>query len=649
MARTAILSNGELTVGLDEVGLVNDFYFPYVGLDNLTTARSMHHKIGVWVDGEFSWTDDSSVWSVTSTLRSDGMITNVMMNCDKHGVSLHTEDFVDHKYNFFGRKIKVVNNTDSVKNVRIFMHQVFQISRAGRSDTALYVPRKHYIYNYKGRTCLLIAGQADGGENFDQFAVGSYGIEGKKGTYMDAEDGELSGSTVEHAGVDSVIRFSFEIDAISSKSINYWVVADDSRVACEQTHSMLLDKFDERLGVNKEYWEGWLNISQDFTNKLSENTQDFVKRSLLTIKAHCDEGGGIIASCDSSIYNYGRDYYNYVWPRDGALAIWPLIKLGYKDEPKKFIKFCADLATDAGYMMHKYQPDKAVGSTWHSLVQNGKPELAIQEDETALIVIMLSEYFTKFGDEDFVRDIFDKFVIKAANFMCSYVDNTGLPHPSYDLWEQKYITSTFTTATVYRALRSASVLAKKFGSEPMTAKWDLVANKIAQNFALFMNPDDNVLRKGFVFNEENDSFKFDNTLDASSFYAVMKFMDSGFASESMNATLKAVNEQLLNQAHAHGVARYPRDGYFKARDDLPANAWHIATLWLAQYYIKSGDQDKADELIKTVEDNVVADGILSEQISSADGQPVSVAPLVWSHAEYINTVIDLTNKSKSNQ
>ena len=36
-------------VGLNENGLVHDFYYPYVGLENLTTARSMQHKIGVWV------------------------------------------------------------------------------------------------------------------------------------------------------------------------------------------------------------------------------------------------------------------------------------------------------------------------------------------------------------------------------------------------------------------------------------------------------------------------------------------------------------------------------------------------------------------------------------------------------------------------
>ncbi len=60
MARLAVLGNGALTVGLDEFGLVHDFYYPFVGQDNLTTARSQPHKIGIWVDGTLSWIDDGS-------------------------------------------------------------------------------------------------------------------------------------------------------------------------------------------------------------------------------------------------------------------------------------------------------------------------------------------------------------------------------------------------------------------------------------------------------------------------------------------------------------------------------------------------------------------------------------------------------------
>ena len=68
------------------------------------------------------------------------------------------------------------------------MHQVFQISHDGRADTAMYVPDDHYLLDYKGHCCLLIAGKLGENEPFDQYSVGNYGIEGKAGTFMPADN-----------------------------------------------------------------------------------------------------------------------------------------------------------------------------------------------------------------------------------------------------------------------------------------------------------------------------------------------------------------------------------------------------------------------------------------------------------------------------
>ena len=78
MARPLVLSNGRLMVGLDEHGLVHDFYYPYVGQDNLTTARSVHHKIGIWVDNHFTWVDDGS-WTISTNFEENALITAVSM------------------------------------------------------------------------------------------------------------------------------------------------------------------------------------------------------------------------------------------------------------------------------------------------------------------------------------------------------------------------------------------------------------------------------------------------------------------------------------------------------------------------------------------------------------------------------------------
>ena len=181
--------------------------------------------------------------------------------------------------------------------------------------------------------------------------------------------------------------------------------------------------------------------------------------------------------------------------------------------------------------------------------------------------------------------------------------------------------------------------AGEFGYDTMAAKWKSVADKIKQNFKLLVNPDTNTLRKSLVYDAANDQINFDDTLDASSFYGVMTFFDDDSLLETLKATIAAVENQLSNQQNAHGVARYPGDGYFRNGDHLPSNAWPLCTMWLAQYYLHTGDPGKAKELLNIVESDIVGDGILSEQIASDSGLPTSVSPLVWAHAEYLNTII----------
>jgi GH15 family glucan-1,4-alpha-glucosidase len=647
MARSVILSNGRLAVGLNERGLVHDFYYPYVGLDNLTTARSVHHKIGVWRDGHFSWTDEP-VWECKVDFGPDALITNIEMVNQDLGISLQFQDFVDHEFDAFCRIITVKNLHGEPANVRLFMHQVFEISRAGRGDTALMVPDVNYILDYKGRCCLLVSGRHAGAEQaFDQFAIGNYGIEGKQGTFKDAEDGELSGNTVEHGGVDSVIRFSFELEANGEQKLDYWIAAADSQYNGEIIHSELARGLEQRLISNQRHWQEWLQTGIERLDTIPPEYRDMAKKSLLVIKAHTDARGGIIASCDSSIYNFGRDYYSYVWPRDGAYAMWPLIRLGYREEPKNFFKFCNDILTSTGYLMHKYQPDRAIGSTWHPLLHGKRRELAIQEDETALVIVMLGEYYTYSKDAEFVRGMFDSLVRPAADFIGTFVDpQTSLPHASYDLWEEKFLTSTYTVSVVYRALQVASDLANEFGTNEQAERWKYDADRIVAAAQVFDNPDGPGYRKGYLLSEDG-SLQFDNTMDLSSVYGVMTFHyqtepDHG----RIAAAIAEIEQTLADQSPSGGSPRYASDNYFRTNEDFLGNPWIISTLWLAQYHIRVGELDKARQRIDWTVSTALPSGALPEQVDPVTKKPLSVTPLVWSHAEFINTALDIARVTK---
>lgn len=638
MGRPVILSNSHILVGLDEHATVHDFYFPYVGLDNLSSSRNLNHKIGVWVDGKFSWLDDDS-WDIKMDFEDRALISRISAEHPKLKIRLDFQDFVDTHYPVLVRLIKVTNLEDKQREVRLFNHQAFQISRAGRSDTALYVPEGPYILDYKGWSSLLIYAEDQDGRPFDQFAVGNCGIEGKEGTFKDAEDGELSGSLVEHGGVDSVMRTVLNLEANQSKTINYWVVAADSQRDAEKFHKLFLkDGVNERLQATRQTWKDWLAISGDHLDGVDENYRQLATKSLMTVKSHIDRHGGIIASADSSIYNYGRDYYNYVWPRDGAYAILPLIELGYKEEPRRFFQFCADTMNPDGYMMHKYQPDRALGSTWHPLLHLNHPELPIQEDETAIVIYALYKYLECSKDEDFVRNLYERFIRPCADFMAKFIDDqTSLPHASYDLWEQKFATFTYTVFVTLMALDAAAKIAERFNKTDDKERWLAAKARIESGLKSLVGSNGAYIKS--ILLQPHDEIKSDATVDAATFFGAFQYAQAD--PEKLAASVKAVEETLMASTPIGGVPRYEHDDYFLADKTKLGNPWMITTLWLAQYYMSSGRRDEAVKLIDWVQARAGDSGMLAEQADPTTGIGIGVCPLVWSHSTFLETVLKL--------
>lgn len=640
MGRPIVLSNGEMFIGLNEFGLVNDFYYPYVGLENLNNARMSSHKIGVWVDNVFSWIDDGS-WEISLDFESDALITKIDFINKNLNISIHSQDFIDCNKNIFIRHFKVTNDSDESRDVRLFLHQVFELSSFGRGDTALYVPDDNYILDYKGRYSLAISGKYSNGDGFDQWAVGNYAVENKQGTFIDALDGELSLNAVEHGGVDSVIRFQRKMEPRAVEHFDYWIIATSSQYdAMNLNEELMKMNIEKKLFETREYWHKWVHEGDNLKPLHNRRSVD---HSLMVIKSHIDDRGSVLASGDSSIFNYGRDYYCYCWPRDAAYALWPLIRLGHFEEARHFFDFARDIMHRDGYLMHKYQPDRTIGSTWHPLIHGRQKELAIQEDETASVVFMLGEYYKASQDKKFIESMYHSFIYPASEFMIKFIDSqTGLPHASYDLWEEKFLTNTYTVSTVIAALRTASNIANVLDLADDSIKYSRAAESIVENLDKLIHKDGYFI-KGFLL-QPDGTLLYDNKIDISNLYGPVAYSGLDIQDYRIQNTIKEVEKRILNRSPSGGVIRYEYDGYYQSKNQYPGNPWIVTTLWLAQVYIANNQLDKAKELLNWSLQRELSTGILSEQFDPETKTPLGVTPLVWSHAELINTILDLENK-----
>lgn len=640
MARPIVLSNGEMHVGINRFGQVHDFYFPYVGLENHAAGKDLRHRVGVWVDGSISWLDDGG-WTIRSRYPHGSLIGHTIARNDHLQILFEFDDAVDAETSLFMRNIHVVNLANHERDIRLFMHQAFAIGDSrSNTDTAQYLPDSDAILHYRGRRAFVISGQAHDAP-FDQYTTGLFGIEGREGTFRDAEDGELSMCNVEHGRVDSTIRFKLSIEGNSSTRVHYWITAGTSI-----REALILHKKVQRDGISTHFhstakwWSQWIKPVERLLPRIPKEYRDEFVKSAMIIRSHIDKRGAVLASTDTTMLNYSRDAYAYCWPRDASYVLWPLIRMGYHEEPLAFFRFATNQLHSSGYLMHKYQADGALGSSWHPYEhEDGTVAAPIQEDETALTLFVYAQFYQLNKDKANLDEFYPTFIKPMANFLANYIDErTGLPRPTYDLWEEKYLTTTYTVGATYGALQAAVQLAEVKGDDDSAVKWRSVAEDVyrAAHKHLY-NPERKYFYKGLIV--KNGEIEHDTTIDISAFFGA--FMYGLFATDSdeVNAAATTI-EETFNSNEVIGLPRYEHDDYRRDDGTSLGNYWFVTTLWMAQYYGEVGKSDKVQAALRWTLDHAEPTGVLSEQISPRDGASISVAPLAWSHAEFLSTLLD---------
>src|SRR3989344_3839550 len=221
MPRSLVLGNGNVLIGFDRYGRVRDFHFPHVGLENQTA--DCIHRIGIWVDGAYSWVGEG--WDVRTNYDGETLVSRIDAENRELNVVLHFRDAVYNEDNVFIRRVTVENRWNRKRSVRVFFNQQFEISGLNHGNTAYYDPDLASIVHYRGRRIFLVTGVHLDGKSFDDYSIGVFNIEGKEGTWRDAEDGALSKNPVEHGSVDSTVGFHLDIPAMSSSTFDYIIIA----------------------------------------------------------------------------------------------------------------------------------------------------------------------------------------------------------------------------------------------------------------------------------------------------------------------------------------------------------------------------------------------------------------------------------------
>lgn len=649
MPRDLPLGNGSLLINFDKSYNLRDIYWPHVGQE-LHTAGDISH-VGVWVNGQFAWID-APEWQRELVYDKETLITNVTLEHPGLQIKLVFNDGVDFSRCIFLRHVTVTNQANTAREVRLFFHYDWHIWNDVEANTVFYYPYQQALVAYKLRAYFLMSGQvvSDGNvtTGINSWATGIKEFNGAEGTWRDAEDGELGRNPIAQGSVDGTLAFHVPaIAANASSEVYHWLA-----VGADLPEVVTLDELVRERGPQslltrtRNYWYRWVNKDeQDFAD-LAPELSNLYKRSLLVLRTQIDVGGAVIAANDADVQHFSNDTYSYMWPRDGALVANALSHAGYSDITRDFYKFCNDVLTDGGYLLHKYNPDHSWGSSWQSWVdKDGRPQLPIQEDETALVLYSLWQHYQEFRDVEFVAPFYRSLMTAGANFLVNYREpHTRLPNASYDLWEERRGILTFTTSAIYAGLDAAANFSTIFGEDVLATQYRQAAEEIKEAALQYLWDEERGHFLRMINVDKDGTIQKDATLD-SSLCGLFLFGMLDARDPRMERTMQALEQTLWAKTEVGGMARYENDYYYQVTHDLSlaqGNPWFICTLWLAQYriaYASSLDElHQAIPLLEWVVKHALPSGVMAEQVNPFTSAPLSVSPLTWSHAEFVLTI-----------
>lgn len=632
MVRYLPLGNGRMLLTFDEDYRITDFYYSKYASENHSGGHPFMY--GLSIDGNFLWLDRNGLKFMD--YYDHTMVGTVFY--PMAGIDFESLDMVDMYTNIYLRHINITNASNTRKNVKFFFHQNFYIYGNDIGDTAAFYPDLGGVVHYKENRYFLASTLDDNNKTLDQYATGIKDTGTLKGTWKDAEDNELSMNPVSIGSVDSVLRHSIDIDPGKKFSVYYYIIAGEGYKEIQKIKSNInLDYLRKLERRTTNYWELW---SSKISPNLDPDTNALFRRSLFIIKSHSNVLGSIAASSDSDILKMSHDGYYYMWPRDAAVAAYALSIAGHSQTARQFFGLSTSLITEQGFMQHKYNMDGHLASSWLPHIINGREIYPIQEDETALLVWVLWEYFRRYNDIGFTAPFYEGLVIKAAEFMTSFVNEDGLPRESFDLWEERYGIHAYTVSTTFAALKAASNFASVFGDQDLSKKYSAAATRMYEAFEEKFYSEEYGRYARAIIGGKPD-FTVDSALSSIVIFGMKEPQDSRVVS-----TMEAIMEKLWVNG-VGGIARYENDNYMRIKEDrnVPGNPWIITTLWMARYFMKTGDLERGLSLIEWVKSHRQKSGIFSEQINPYTGQPHSVSPLVWSHAEMVITLMEYSSYS----
>ncbi len=474
-----------------------------------------------------------------------------------------------------------------------------------------------------------------------QYQLGNCSYDAAINTYLNGAE-EISMSK------DAAVSWDLGVFSPNeTKHFNIYVSFGESLRNCKNLIKKIRSQGSKIIySETEEYWRTCIAEAAPIKSNNAE-LFSLYKRSILVFKLMYNKRtGGLMAAPEVDEYFRKSGRYAYCWGRDAAFITTALDICGMSHCVDNFYKWAVNTQDEDGSWQQRYHMDGNLAPCW-----------GLQIDETASIIWgMLSHYYIT-GSREFLEYVWDN-VEAAINFLLDFIDSdTGLPKPSFDLWEERLGEHAYSSAAVHAGIVSGAKIAHILNKPTeISKKWNIAADKLKEAIEDRFWKEDykrfirsiKVKLNGFGPESSNDTeiitvnnkgytkdvTKEDWKVDVSLVGISVPFDVYSSEDPKIRSTVELI-EKVLTCNDVGGIKRYENDDY------MGGNPWILTTLWLALYHVKNRDYDKAKKYINWSAAGKTEMGMLPEQINKYTGKPDWIIPLTWSHAMYVHVYSEL--------
>lgn len=525
MARDIMLSNGDLTVGLDSYGQVATLRYPDHSSNNHVGSGALYHKIGVYSENAVHWLDDGA-WKVKQAYYPGRLISRTIANNLWLDIRLEIQDYVDSELDILVRNIHVVNLSGRERRAKLFLHQSFVIDdNPNNVNTAQYLPADTVsglsipsITHYYGDKAFVISGQCcNRSDGFTEFSIGHFGkYDGSymSGVWCDAADGTLASNTHEQGHTDSIIGFDVTLQPHDSMYVNYYLSAANSTTSSARNlQKFLHEGIDVRTKKTAAHWLEWLQpaMARIKDNVAPEHRYRIVD-SLVSLRGNMGNNGAVLDSCPDDIAK--RDYTPLVYPTTAAIAATTLAQLGLDIDAARIYDFFVPIIARDNYLLPTYTATGAVGPNSYSYEQlDDTTILPINIADSAHMLLSLCRTLDVVTTTRTIpaewRKRWTKLGAPLANFLADYIDPVSkLPIASYHGSNSSPELLVSDVRLIYTALTAAARISERVKDTDGVIKYQTAADDIRENASEAWDDDAN----GVTDSNTNDMSDMNNTL-----------------------------------------------------------------------------------------------------------------------------------------